>query len=48
MIVVSTTTIVQLQHMAQYMGVSNIAQGCVQGVTHAHMFTVRLPLSIHI
>jgi hypothetical protein len=48
MIVVSTTTILQLQHMAQYIGVSNIAQGCLQGMTYAHMFTVQLPSSIHI
>ncbi len=34
--------------MAQYIGVSNIAQGCLQGMTYAHMFTVQLPSSIHI
>jgi hypothetical protein len=47
MIMVSTTMILQLQHMAQYMGASNIVQGCPQGVTHAHMFTMQLSLSIH-
>jgi hypothetical protein len=47
MIVVSTITILQLQHMVQYMGASKIVQGCPRGVTHAHMFTMQLPFSIH-